>query len=35
MTIEILIAGGLLMAVGFVVYLTIPYGEEEHESEIY
>ena len=34
MTIEILISGGLLMAVGFVVYLTIPYGEE-HESEIY
>ncbi len=35
MTIEMLITGGLLMAVGFVVYLTLPYGEEEHESEIY
>tara|TARA_Y100001951_G_C11260651_1_gene252271 strand:+ start:527 stop:631 length:105 start_codon:yes stop_codon:yes gene_type:complete len=34
MTIEILIAGGLLMAIGFIVYLTIPYGEE-HESEIH
>ena len=34
MTIEMLITGGLLMAVGFAVYLTIPYGEE-HESEIH
>ena len=35
MTIDMLITGGLLMAIGFIVYLTIPYGEEEHESKIH
>ena len=35
MTIDMLITGCLRMAIGFIVYLTIPYGEEEHESKIY